>query len=180
MKLYTPVEVTVADSQREKLRAQIDRKYLPVRIVVKDEGAPTHTLLLTRGQIAKIEKARELGRRRYKTIRMSRKQIEKNRNHHQGGFLRLVDDSAPDVEKASAIENVKVTDNDGVYLVKRDHTMKVFPIQENGLHLQEHPLALHETFEDGLYLKHGNVIENAEIFGLDEKSPKIPILQWIL
>ena len=180
MKLYTPVEVTVADSQREKLRGQIDRKYLPVKIVVKGAGGPTHTLLLTQGQIAKIEKARELGRRRYKTIRMSRKQIEKNQNHYQGGFLRLVDDISPEVTKVPEFENVKVDDNDGIYLVKHGHTMKILPINENGLHLQEHPLDLHERFKDGLYLKHGNVIENAESVVLDEKSPKIPMLQWIL
>ena len=35
MKLYTPVEIMVADNQRKKLRAQIDRKYLPVKIFVK-------------------------------------------------------------------------------------------------------------------------------------------------
>ena len=161
MKLYTPVEVTVADSQQEKLRSQIDRKYLPVKVVVKDAGSPTHTLLLTPGQIAKIEKARELGRRRFKTIRMSRKQIEKNRNH-QGGYLQL-------------LNNVSTDDENGLYLVKHDHTLKVSPTKENGLHLHEHPLSLHETFEDGLYLKHGNVIENVVV---DEK--KLPILQWIL
>ena len=174
MKLYTPVEVTVADNQREKLRAQIDRKYLPVKIVVKGTAPPTHTLLLTRGQIAKIEKARELGRRRYKTIRMSRKQIEKNRNH-QGGFLQLVNN-----ENVSADDTTKSIDNgdNGLYLVKRGHTMQIISIQENGLHLREHPLSLHETFTDGLYQKHGNVIENADTVVLDEK--KLPILQWIL
>ena len=57
MKLYTPVEMMVADNQRKKLRAQIDRKYLPVKIVVEGTAPPTHTLLLTRSQIAKIEKA---------------------------------------------------------------------------------------------------------------------------
>ena len=64
MKLYTPVEVTVADSQREKLKPQIDQKYLPVKIVVKDTVTPKDTLLLTRGQIRKIEKAQELGKKR--------------------------------------------------------------------------------------------------------------------
>ena len=173
MKLYTPVEVTVADSQRKKLRAQIDRKYLPVKIVVKGTALPTHTLLLTRGQIAKIEKARESGQRRYKTIRMSRKQIEKNRNH-QGGFLQFIDGNMSMDDATKSADN---SDN-GLYLVKRGHTMKVFPIQENGLHLQEHILPLHETFTDGLYLKHGNVIENADTVLLDEK--KLPVLQWIL
>ena len=173
MKLYTPVEVTVADNQREKLRAQIDRKYLPVKIVVKDTALPTHTLLLTRGQIAKIEKARESDQRRYETIRMSRKQIEKNRNH-QGGFLQFINSNMSMDDATKSVDN---SDN-GLYLVKRGHTMKVFPIQENGLHLQEHILPLHETFTDGLYLKHGNVIENADTVLLDEK--KLPVLQWIL
>ena len=179
MKLYTPVEVTVADKQREKLREQIDRKYLPVKIVVKGTAPPTHTLLLTRGQIAKIGKARELGKRRYKTIRMSRNQIEKNRKH-QGGYLQLLNDaSMSDTSKSSSIENLQSINNDnGLYIVKRGHTVKVFPTQENGLHLQEHPLSLHETFEDGLYLKHGNVIQNADELIMDEK--KLPIIQWIL
>ena len=179
MKLYTPVEVTVADSQREKLKAQINRKYLPVKIVVKGTAPPTHTLHLTRGQIAKIGKAQELGKRRYKTIRMSRNQIEKNRKH-QGGYLQLLsEDSINDTPKSSSFGNMQKINNDnGLYLVKRGHTVKIFPTQENGLHLQEHPLSLHETFEDGLYLKHGNVIENADTVVMDEKQ--LPILQWIL
>ena len=172
MKLYTPVEVTVADNQREKLRAQIDRKYLPVKIVVKGTAPPMHTLLLTRGQIAKIEKA--LGRRRYKTIRMSRKQIEKNRNH-QGGFLQLINN-----ENVLMDDTTKSIDNgdNGLYLVKRGHTMQIISIQEDGLHFQEHPLSLHETFPDGVYQKHDNVIENVDTVLLDEKN--LPILQWIL
>ena len=175
MKLYTPVEVVVAGNQREKLRAQIDRKYLPVKIVVKGTAPPTHTLLLTRGQIAKIEKARELGRRRYKTIRMSRKQIEKNRNH-QGGFLQQLINN----ENVLMDDTTKTIDNgdNGLYLVKRGRTMQIISIQEDGLHLREHPLSLHETFTDGLYQKRGNLIENADTVVLDEK--KLPILRWIL
>ena len=144
MKLYSPVEVAVADNQREKLRGQIDRKYLPVKIVVKGTAPPSHTLLLTRGQIAKIGKARESGRRRYKTIRMSRNQIEKNRNH-QGGFLQFIDGNM------SMDDATKLPDNsdNGLYLVKRGHTMQIISIQEDGLHLQEHPLSLHKTFTDG-------------------------------
>ena len=56
--------------------------------------------------------------------------------------------------------------------------MQIISIQEDGLHLQEHPLSLHETFTDGLYQKHGNVIENADTVLLDEK--KLPLLQWLL
>ena len=75
--LYNPIQVVVACSQREKLKSQIQQKHLPVRIDLKNT-TPTDTLLLTRGQIANIEKARALGKRKFKTIRMSRKQIEKN------------------------------------------------------------------------------------------------------
>ena len=110
---------------------------------------------------------------------MSRNQIEKNRKH-QGGYLQLLNDaSMSDTSKSSSIENLQSINNDnGLYIVKRGHTVKLFPTQENGLHLQEHPLSLHETFEDGLYLKHGNVIQNADELIMDEK--KLPILQWIL
>ena len=177
MKLYTPVEVMVADNQREKLRAQIDRKYLPVKIVVKGTAPPTHTLLLTRGQIAKIEKARELGRRRYKTIRMSRKQIEKNRNH-QGGFLQQLINNNENVLMDDTTKTIDNGGDNGLYLVRRGRTMQILSVPENGLHLREHPLSLHETFTDGLYQKRGNLIENADTVVLDEK--KLPILRWIL
>ena len=173
MKLYTPVQVTIADSQREKFKTQIDQKYVPVKIVVKDTATPKDTLLLTRGQIRKIEKAQELGKRRYKTIRMSRNQIEKNRKY-QGGYLQLLNDVSMNDSTNSSMNNV----DNGLYLVKRGHTMQIISIQEDGLHLQEHPLSLHETFSDGVYQKHDNVIENVDTLLLDEK--KLPILQWIL
>ena len=173
MKLYTPVQVTIADSQRERFISQIAQKYVPVKIVVKGTATPKDTLLLTRGQIRKIEKAQELGKRRYKTIRMSRNQIEKNRKY-QGGYLQLLNDVSMNDNTNSSMDNV----DNGLYLVKRGHTMQIISIQEDGLHLQEHPLSLHETFKDGLYLKHGNVIENADTVVMDEK--KLPILQWIL
>lgn len=173
MKLYTPVQVTIADSQREKFKAQIDQKYVPVKIVVKGTATPKDTLLLTRGQIRKIEKAQELGKRRYKTIRMSRNQIDKNRKY-QGGYLQLLNDVSMNDSTNSSMDNV----DNGLYLVKRGHTMQIISIQEDGLHLQEHPLSLHETFPDGVYQKHGNVIENVDTVLLDEK--KLPILQWIL
>ena len=165
--------MTVADSQREKLKTQIDQKYLPVKIVVKDTVTPKNTLLLTRGQIRKIEKAQELGKRRYKTIRMSRNQIEKNRKY-QGGYLQLLNNVSMNDSTNSSMDD----GDNGLYIVKRGHTMQITSIQENGLHLQEHPLSLHETFSDGVYQKHDNVIENVDTVLLDEK--KLPILQWIL
>ena len=174
--LYNPVKVVVACSQREKLKAQIEQKYLPVKIDLKDT-TPADTLLLTSAQIARIEKARELGRRKYKTIRMSRKQIEKNRKY-QGGYLSLLDE---DLASDATITSSIVSDDDGLYLVKQGHCMKVYPVQDNGLYLQEHG-TLNGVVEDGLYLKRNNIIENAEGIVFADNSPfkNIPILGWIL
>ena len=178
--LYKPVKVVVACAQREKLKAQIEQKYLPVKIDLKDT-TPADTLLLTRAQIARIEKARELGRRKYKTIRMSRKQIEKNRNY-QGGYLSLLTDEDPASDDTIASPAAASSD-DGLYLIKQGHCMRVYPVQDNGLYLQEHSdNTLNGVFEDGLYLKRDNIIENAEGIVFAENSPfrNIPILGWIL
>ncbi len=128
--LYNLVKVVVACSQREKLQSQINQKHLSVKIDLKDT-TPADTLLLTRGQIAGIEKARELGRRKYKTIRMSRKQIEKNRTHH-GGFLSLLDDHALTNSTLPALDDAH---DDGLYLIKQGHCMKIYPVQDEGLSL---------------------------------------------
>ena len=177
--LYNPVKVVVACSQREKLKSQIQQKHLPVKIDLKDT-TPVDTLLLTRGQIARIEKARDLGRRRYKTIRMSRKQIEKNRNY-QGGYLSLLTDEDPASDEA--IASPAAASDDGLYLIKQGHHMRVYPVQDNGLYLQEHSdSTLNGVVEDGLYLKRDNINENAEGIVFADNSPfkNIPILGWIL
>ena len=174
--LYNPVKVVVACSQREKLKSQINQKHLPVKIDLKDT-TPADTLLLTRGQIAHIEKARALGRRKYKTIRMSRKQIEKNRNY-QGGYLSLLNEDLTS-GGGDALPS-SIDGDDGLYLIKQGHCMKVYPVQDNGLYLQEH--SGNTLHEDGLYLKRDNLIENGEGIVFAENSPfkNIPILGWIL
>ena len=61
--------------------------------------------------------------------------------------------------------------------------MKVYPVQDNGLYLKEHPSnTLNNVFEDGLYLKRDNIIEHGEGIVFAENSPfkNIPILGWIL
>ena len=175
--LYNPIEVVVACSQREKLKSQIQQKHLPVRIDLKNT-TPTDTLLLTRGQIANIEKARALGKRKFKTIRMSRKQIEKNRNY-QGGYLNISNRDGQDDDTA-----IDASDN-GLYLLKNKHCMRVYPVQDNGLYLQEHSgNPLQDVSNDGLYLKRNNdnMIENGEEIVFAENSPfhNIAILKYIL
>ena len=181
--LYNPTQVVVACSQREKLKSQIHQKRLPVRIDLKNT-TPTDTLLLTRAQISNIEKARALGKRKFKTIRMSQKQIEKNRNY-QGGYLsilnndELVDEnSTPTFDATDAVAS-----DDGLYLFKKGHCMRVYPVKDNGLYLQEHSgNTLNNVSNDGLYLKRNNMIENGEEIVFAENSPfyNIAVLKYII
>ena len=192
--LYTPVKVEVAPDQYEKLKSQIGRKNLSIKVQVKSKyGAPTehHTLLLTRAQIAAIEKARANGKRRFKTIRMSKNQVQKNISHH-GGFLSflagLAAKALPALAKGvatgllSGAADKVLNGGDGLYLFRRGHCIKVDPVKGNGLYLRAHPSSSHGEFGDGLYLKRGNAIHNGEglVFGKNSPFKNIPILGWIL
>ena len=169
--IYQPVRVAVACAQREILKTLINQKYLPIKIDLKDTSS-MDTLLLTKGQIAKIEKARVLGRRKYKTIHLSRKQIEKNRSY-QGGYLSLPDDD----------EETNLAGSDGFYLIKRGKCMKVYPVQDNSLYLElTQPLFSYDEYADGLYLKEGQLMKNGEEIQMRENGPfqKYPVLSCLL
>ena len=88
MPLYTPVKVEVAPGQSDRLKSDFgkNKKYVSVKLHLHNNVAPSHTMLLTRAQIAAIRKTCAMGQRRFKTIRMSRAQVEKNRSY-SGGFL---------------------------------------------------------------------------------------------
>ena len=177
--MYEPVRVAIACEQREKLNSLINQKSLPVKIDLKDTSS-LDTLLLSQKQIASIEKARALGRRKYKTIRMSRKQIEKNRSY-QGGYLSLLD--AEEKDHAPGIATSPLAYEDGFYLIKQGQCLKVYPVQDNGLYLKTtHPLSLHERYADGLYWKDGQVIKNGKDIIMAENGPfqNFPVLRLLL
>ena len=194
--LYTPVKVAVPEDQLTKLKSSLNNKSLSIKIQLKGKNgkkmAEQHTLLLTRGQIAKIERVRVMGRQTFKTIRFSRNQIQKNMKH-QGGFLSLLAGLAsralPALAKgvatgllSGAVEGFgKDSSGDGLYLFRSGHCIKVDPVEGNGLYLRAHPPS-HGALGDGLYLKRGNTIHNGEGLILGESSPfkNIPILGWIL
>ena len=178
--MYEPVRVAIACEQREKLNSLINQKSLPVKIDLKDTSS-LDTLLLSQRQIASIENARALGRRKYKTIRMSRKQIEKNRSY-QGGYLSLLDDNK-EKEHAPGIAASSIAYEDGFYLIKQGHCLKVYPVQHDGLYLKTtHPLSLHERYADGLYWKDGQVIKNGKDIIMAENGPfqNFPVLRLLL
>ena len=74
---YTPVKLSVAADQLEKLKRDIQngkKQSLSIKIQLRNKhGQPMakqHTLFLTRGQLASIEKVRANGHRKFKVIRM--------------------------------------------------------------------------------------------------------------
>ena len=75
--LYTPIKVTVAEDQLERLKYQLDKPFLSVRIRLMGKKGVNdeHTLLLTRAQIDSMNRARSVGKRTFKTIRLSKNQI---------------------------------------------------------------------------------------------------------
>ena len=80
--MYTPVKVSVASGQHEKLKAAIaEQKAVSIKINLRNVvGENPQVVLLTRGQIAKLEKAKTT-RRSSKAIRLSRRQVQANVSH---------------------------------------------------------------------------------------------------
>ena len=194
--LYTPIKVAIAENQLEKLKTSLNKNSLTIKIRLKPKTSGSgeddqHVLLLTRGQINALERARASGHRNFKTIRLSKNQIKKNLAH-EGGFLsflaRLASKALPSLAKGLASGFVSGASNevlgksgDGLYLFKRGHCIRVDPVKGNGLYLRSHT-AGDGALGDGLYLKRGNSIHNGEGLILGQNSPfkNIPILGWIL
>ena len=83
--LYTPVKVTVAEDQLERLKSDLKKPFVSIKIRLKGKKGvdDEHTLLLTRAQIDSINRVRSAGKRKFKTIRMSKYQIKKNISHKE-------------------------------------------------------------------------------------------------
>ena len=198
--MYTPIKLNVfTNDQHDKLKNAIaHQKAVSIKLNLEDnssaDGGGKHVLLLTRGQIAKIERARLIGKRRV-TIHLSKRQVQENVKHH-GGFLGMLAGLAaralPHLLKglaggltsglaSSAIK--KVVGGDGLYLHKSGHCVKVEPIKGNGLYLTPHRGgSLPGVHGDGLYLKRGSTIHDGSGLILGPNSPfkNIPILNLLL
>ena len=87
--LYNPIKLDISRKQDDKLKLAISRgNAVSIKVMIQNEGGGEHTVLLTRGQIAKIERARLIGKRHI-TIRLSRKQAQANIKY-EGGFLGML------------------------------------------------------------------------------------------
>ena len=91
-KMYTPIKLNdFTNDQHDKLKnAIIHKKAVSIKLKLEDNSSSggKHTLPLTRGQIAKIERARLIGKRRV-SVHLSKRQVQENVKH-QGGFLGML------------------------------------------------------------------------------------------
>ena len=204
--MYTPVKVNVSTDQHDKLKNTIvHQKAASVKLNLdhssSDGGGGEHTLLLTRGQIAKIERSGLIGKHEV-TIHLSKRQVQAN-VQHQGGFLGMLAGLAAKalpsilgglasglvagaVRKVTAARNgrrKKAAGGNGLYLRKSGHCVKVQPVKGNGLYLTPHRGGdFAGVHGDGLYLKRGSTIQDGSGLILGPNSPfkNIPILNLLL
>ena len=191
--MCTPVKWNVFTDQHDKVKnAVTHQKATSIKLNLEDNsgGDGRHTLLLTRGQIAKIERAKLIGKGKV-SIHFSKRQVQANVKH-QGGFLGmlvgLAAKSLPRLLKRLAIGLVssavkKVVGGDGLYLYKSGHCVNVEPVKGNGLYLTPHRGgSLPGVHGYGLYLKRGSIIQDGSglILGPDSPFKNIPILNLLL
>ena len=183
--MYTPTKVVVSEKTHEKLKeaVQADRP-TSVRIELRSEKSPEQTLLLTAGQLVKIDRAIALGKRVI-SIRMGRKQLRANIKH-EGGFLGMLAGLAARVlpslltglatgTVSGAVE--KSIGVDGLYFSRKGQCARVSPIEGGGLYLSPY-----ERVEGrGLYLKHDHTIYGQGLLlGKDSPFKNVPLLGLFL
>ena len=129
--LYKPFKLNVPETVHDKLKVAVaagGNKPISVKIKL-DSEEQQHTLLLTRGQIEKLERARMIGKKRA-TVRLSRKQVQANVKY-EGGFLGMLAALAARVLPSllgglatglvsGAVEKAITSSGKGLYLQKKD------------------------------------------------------------
>ena len=186
MTSYTPHGLKISDNQKEKIKLAIKNNEA-VTIRVEDIG--DDILALTTTQINKINRAFEEGKG--VNIKLSKQQLNHNKDHVTGGFIGLLARAAlpfaakvlPQVGKHLALGSLAgVATNlvnkvlgKGLYLKRGGCVCKIKDDRGEGLYLK--PMRTNEldNYGDGLYLKNDNgIIEGSGIIG--EITKDIPLL----
>ena len=180
--LYKPLKLNVPETVHDNLKIAVatgDAKPISVKVKL-DSGEQQHTLLLTRGQIEKLERARMIGKKRA-TVRLSRKQVKANVKY-EGGVLGMLAALAARVLPSllgglatglvsGAVEKAITSSGKGLYLQKKGCTAKIQLVKGNA------------TVGNGLYFKDDNdrVYEGEGlILGSNSPFKNIPLLRLIL
>ena len=183
MSRYTPTDVHVDERQEGKLKDAIaNNKSISVSIFLTEPRRKT--LLLTKGQIQKIERSQLLGKPRV-SIRLTVPQIKAN-TEHNGGFLwslaRLI---GPSIVKGLAtyavskgVEKMMNKEGKGLFIQKNGHCAKIESASGNGLFLSPHPVFPHG---EGLFEADKNGISgDGLLLGSNSPFKNVPLLNLLL
>ena len=181
---YTPHQVYVEPQQEKRLQKAIERKG-GASITISFDEPKNETLLFTKDQIARIERASLMGKKI--KIRMSAPQVRANTEHHGGFLWALAARLAPAILKGIAgaaashvVSNVlSKKKGQGLYLQKNGKCAKVQLVNGGGLYLAPHP-RLH--YGHGLFETDGSEIKTGEGLLLGDNSPfkNVPLLNILL
>jgi hypothetical protein len=183
---YTTARVAVEATQETKLKEAIEQKK-PVVIQILLSEPKNDTILLTKEQIHKLERARLMGKVSI-PIKMSAAQIKAN-TMHKGGFLwalaarllpALLGGLASAVASKAAEKVMSSKKGRGLYLQKKDKCAKVQLVDGGGLYLSPHP-KFHGG-KIGLFETEGSSIVEGNGLLLGENSPfkNVPLLNILL
>jgi len=181
------VKVHVPRNIHEKLKSLVAQdKIMPVKIDLMDGD---DVLLLTPGQIIKMENAKNVGKKSI-IFRFSRRQVRAN-VQHEGGFLGALMAMAAKVLPTlltglasgviGGLVEKALSKGSGLYLGRRGRgASQIHLVEGGGLYLS--PLFYPEEDYDGLYMKHDDKTYNGSglILGKDSPFRNIPILGWLL
>ena len=192
---YFEVKTRVPETWHSKLQKLLteDRRVVPIRINLESEEKE-HTLLLTKGQMIKMESAKQLGKK-YILLRFSRRQIRAN-TAHEGGFLSTLIGLASKILPTllgglatgvigglaeKAISGRGTESGSGLFIAKRGRgTSEIHIVEGGGLYLS--PPQRNDDNYEGMYVVHnGEVFRGAGlILGKNSPFQNIPILGWLL
>ena len=185
--MYRPMKVRIPEKVHEKLKSLVSQdKKMPVKIDLVDGE---DVLLLTPGQIIKMENAKGAGKKSI-IFRFSRRQVRAN-VHHEGGFLGALMSMAAKVLPTlltglasgviGGLAEKAISKGSGLYLGRKGRGVsQIHLVEGGGLYLS--PLFYPEEDHDGLYMKHDDQLYKGTglILGKDSPFRNIPILGWIL
>lgn len=186
---YYPYKVNPSTKVKERVQSAINQKKTLLLHIKKNELVGDKTLLLTKGQISKIERAKDM--KKGVSIRLSKRQLKAN-VEFKGGFLSFLAGLAAKVLPSllgglatgvvsGAVEKAMSSSGDGLFLHKEGRCYHVQQTEGDGLFLTPHQ-RLQEISGDGLFLRRGSNVYDGSGLILGKNSPfkNIPILGWIL
>ena len=203
--VYTEHEVKISAGEKKRLEAKLRRgrergrggltqKTLTIKTINDNGGGEKVMLLLTRQQIARLQKAT---RSPTTIIKMRKRQILANMKV-EGGFLGMLAGLAARalptlltglasgvlsgvVENAITSKKSSKTNGNGVYIQKGKHCYRADPVEGDGLFLSR---ATHRypRHTDGIYVQDGPNVHDGKgiLFGKNSPFRNIPILGWLL